>query len=94
MKSICVAMFPDLYVMRWLSRFLRHMFPRSRSNARVYSRILSPSTSGSGLPYPIPIWFSYFSTRQAKSMAQSDLCPSGDQEVMGSVTAGLVIFFH
>ena len=54
MKSICVAMFPDLYVMRWLSCFLKHVFPRSRSNARAYSRILSPSTSGSGLPYPIP----------------------------------------
>ena len=54
MKSICVAMFPDLYVMRWLSHFLNHVFPRSRSNARAYSRILSPSTSGSGLPYPIP----------------------------------------
>ena len=40
--------------MRWLSRFLKHVFPRSRSNARAYSRILSPSTSGSGLPYPIP----------------------------------------
>ena len=54
MKSICVAMFPDLYVMRWLSRFLKHVFPRSRSDARAYSRILSPSTSGFGLPYPIP----------------------------------------
>ena len=40
--------------MRWLSRFLKHVFPRSRSNARAYSRILSPSTSGSSLPYPIP----------------------------------------
>ena len=39
---------------RWLSRFLKHVFPRSRSNARAYSRILSPSISGSGLPYPIP----------------------------------------
>ena len=29
------------------------MFPRSRLNARAYSRILSPATSGSGLPYPI-----------------------------------------
>ena len=47
-------MFPDLYVMRWLSCFLKHVFPRSRSNARAYSRILSPSTSGSGLPYPMP----------------------------------------
>ena len=54
MKSICMAMFPDLYVMRWLSRFLKHVFQRSRSNARAYSRVLSPSTSGSGLPYPIP----------------------------------------
>ena len=42
------------YVMRWLSRFLKHVFPRRRSNARAYSRVLSPSTSGSGLPYPIP----------------------------------------
>ena len=42
------------YVMRWLSRFLKHVFPRSRSNARAYSRVLSPSTSGSSLPYPIP----------------------------------------
>ena len=25
MKSICVAMFPDSYVMRWLSRFLKHV---------------------------------------------------------------------
>ena len=48
------TMFPELYVMRWLSRFLKHVFPRSRSNARSYSRILSPATSGSGLPYPIP----------------------------------------
>ena len=47
-------MFLDLYVMRWLSRFLKHVFPRSRSNARGYSRILSPSTSGFGLPYPTP----------------------------------------
>ena len=54
MKSIFMAMFPDLYVMRWLSRFLKHVFPRSRLNARAYSRVLSPSTSGFGLPYPIP----------------------------------------
>ena len=54
MKSICVAMFTDLYVMRWLSHSLKHVFPRSRSNAGAYSRNLSPSTSGSGLPYPIP----------------------------------------
>ena len=54
MKSIYVAMFPDLYVMRWLSHFLKHVFPRSRLNARAYVRILSPSTSGSALPYPIP----------------------------------------
>ena len=52
--NICVAIFPDLYVMRWLSRFLKHVFPRSRSNAKAYSRILSPSLSGSGLPYPNP----------------------------------------
>ena len=56
MKSISMAMFPDLYVMRWLSCFLKHEFPRSRSNARAYFRILSPSTSGSGLPYPIQLW--------------------------------------
>ena len=30
MKSICMAVFPDLYVMRWLSGFLKHVFPRSR----------------------------------------------------------------
>ena len=54
MKSICMATFPNLYVMRWLSRFLKHVFPRNRLNARAYSRVLSPSTSGSGLPYPIP----------------------------------------
>ena len=40
--------------MRWLSRFLKHVFPRSRSNAWAYSKILSPSASGFGLPYPIP----------------------------------------
>ena len=39
MKSICMAALPDLYVIRWLSRFLKHVFPRSRSNARAYSRI-------------------------------------------------------
>ena len=54
LKSICVATFSNLYVMRWLSHFLKHVFPRSRLNARAYSRVLSPSTSGSGLPYPIP----------------------------------------
>ena len=53
MKSICVVMFPDLSVMGRLSRFLKHVYLRSRSNARAYSRILSPSTSGSGLLYPI-----------------------------------------
>ena len=42
MKSICVAMFPDLYVMRWLSSFLKHVFPRSRSNARAYSKFSHP----------------------------------------------------
>ena len=46
MKSICVATFPDLYVMRRLSRFLDQVFPRSRLNARTYSRVPSPSTSG------------------------------------------------
>ena len=30
-----------------------NVFPRSRSNARVYSRVLSPSTSGFSLPYLI-----------------------------------------
>ena len=54
MKSICVATFPDLYVLGWLSRFLKYVFPRSRLNARAYSRVRSPSTSGSGLPYPMP----------------------------------------
>ena len=39
--SVCVATFPDLYVMRWLSRFLK-LFPRSRLNARAYSWVLSP----------------------------------------------------
>ena len=42
MKSICVAAFPDLYVIRWVSRFLKHVFSSSKSNARAYSRILSP----------------------------------------------------
>ena len=55
MKSICVATFPDLYVMRWLSCSFEHVFPRSRLNARAYSRFLSPSTSGSSLPYSIPL---------------------------------------
>ena len=54
MTSICVATFPNLYVMRWLSPFLEHVFPRSRLNTRTYSKVLSSSTSGSGLPYPIP----------------------------------------
>ena len=31
-----------------------NVFPRSKLNARAYSRVLSPSTSGSGLPYPMP----------------------------------------
>ena len=53
MKSVCMAMFPDLYLMRWLSRFLKHVFPRSRSKARAYSRVLSPSTSGSSLSCPM-----------------------------------------
>ena len=54
MKSICMASFPDLYVMRWLSRFLEHVFPRSRLNARTHSRVLLPSTPSSGLLYAIP----------------------------------------
>ena len=54
MRSICMATFPDLYVMRWLSRFLEHVFQRSRLNDSTYSRILSPWTSGSGLLYRIP----------------------------------------
>ena len=41
-------------VMRWLSLFLEQVFQRSRLNASAYSGILSPSTSGSGLLYPIP----------------------------------------
>ena len=53
-EGICMATFPDLYVMRWLSLFLEHVFQRSRLNASAYSGILSPSTSGSGLLYPIP----------------------------------------
>ena len=47
-------LFSWLVQMRWLSRFLDHVLPRSRLNARTYSRVLSPSASGSGLPYPIP----------------------------------------
>ena len=53
-KSICMATFPDLYVMRWQSRFLEHVFPRSRLNARTHSRVLLPSTPSSGLMYAIP----------------------------------------
>ena len=30
-------------MIKWLSPFLKHVSPRSRSNARAYSRILSPS---------------------------------------------------
>ena len=52
--KVWVAAFPDLYVMRWLSPFLKHVFPRSMSNARAYSRVLWPSASGSVLLYPIP----------------------------------------
>ena len=40
--------------MRWLSRFSKHVLPRSRLNARAYSRVLSHSTSCDSLPYPIP----------------------------------------
>ena len=36
MKSTSVASFSGLYVMRWLSRFLKHMSHRSRSNAKSY----------------------------------------------------------
>ena len=43
-----------LYMIRWLSCFFKDVFPRSRSNAKAYSRVLSSLTSGSGLPYPIP----------------------------------------
>ena len=39
MKSICVAALPDLYVIRWLSRFLKHVFPRSRSNASDWLKV-------------------------------------------------------
>ena len=46
MKSVCMAAFPDLYVMRWLSLFLKHVFPRSRLNARAYY------TLGFSHPYP------------------------------------------
>ena len=51
-KSIWVGVLPDLYVMRRLSRFLKHVLTRNRSYASAYSRILSSSLSGSGLPYP------------------------------------------
>ena len=47
MKSICVAAFPDLYVMRWLSRFLKRV-PKKQVKCWII-RVLSPSTSGSGL---------------------------------------------
>ena len=67
MKSICVATFPDLYVMRWLSRFLKHVFPRSRLNARAYSRVLPPS-SGSSLPYLISSCTSLYSVPARPSM--------------------------
>ena len=40
--------------------FLKHVFQRSRLNARAYSKVLSPSKSGSGLPYPIPPWTSLY----------------------------------
>ena len=39
MKSICVAMFPDLYMMRWLSSFLKHLFPNGRFNLHMGSKI-------------------------------------------------------
>ena len=28
MSSICMATFPDLYVMRWMSCFIEHVLPR------------------------------------------------------------------
>ena len=43
MKSICDATFPDLCVMRWLSCFLKHVFPRSSLNARAYPQHLVPA---------------------------------------------------
>ena len=43
------------YVMRWLSRFLKRVFIRSRLIAWAYSRVISPSTSGSDLPDPVPL---------------------------------------
>ena len=36
MKSTSMASFSGLYVMKWLSRFLKHMSHRSRSNAKSY----------------------------------------------------------
>ena len=57
----------EVYLHGYISRLLydgmavlKHVFPRSRSNARTYSRIISSSTSGSGLPYPVPPWTSLY----------------------------------
>ena len=38
-RSVCIATFPDLYVMRWMSCFLEHVFPRIGMNARAFSRV-------------------------------------------------------
>ena len=35
-----MATFPDLYVMRWMSCFLEHVFPRNRLIARAFSRVI------------------------------------------------------
>ena len=40
MRSVCMATFPDLYVMRWMSCFLEQVFPRSRLIARAFSRVI------------------------------------------------------
>ena len=39
MRSICMATFPDLYVIRWMSCFLER-FPRNRLIARAFSRVI------------------------------------------------------
>ena len=40
MRSVYMTTFPDLYVMRWMLCFLEHVFPRSRMNARAFSRVI------------------------------------------------------
>ena len=89
---LCVAMFPDLYVMRWLSPFLKHVFPRSRLNARTYSRVLSPSTSGSGLPYPIPPCTSLYSVPARPTWAFQS--PHGDNHLNNYLKKILVFVYY